>query len=152
MISEVQTHIHSFIVHFPIAIISIATFYDLFWILIKRKFTPKQGYWLWLLGFITMWIAIGTGPADDAEGNSNFFSSHENMALLATLITFFVIAIRTMMLLKKKEPIKTMLIAYCILMLLSTVTTLSVGYYGGKMVYTEGIGVKLNGKFVNPPE
>ncbi|MFP5107522.1 DUF2231 domain-containing protein [Neobacillus sp. C211] len=62
-------HIHPIMVHFPIALIIIATCYDLFWLVTKRRFSPKKGFWT--IAFISAWIAIGTGPEHDARGNTN---------------------------------------------------------------------------------
>lgn len=32
------------------------------------------------------------------------------------------------------------------------ISVLSTGYFGGEMVYDQGIGVKMNGKYINPPK
>jgi uncharacterized membrane protein len=152
MFQEVFSHIHPIMVHFPIALIIIATCYDLFLMITKRKVSPKQGFWLWAVAFLSAWMAIGTGPEDDARGNTNVFHYHEELADVATIISFVVVAIRVFFMYKKKEFLRFSLILYCILSLLCTVSILSVGYFGGKMVYDQGVGVKMNGKYVNPPK
>lgn len=152
MFQEVFSHIHPIIVHFPIALIIVATCYDLFLIITKRKVSPKQGFWLWAVAFLSAWIAIGTGPEDDARGNTNVFHYHETLADVATIISFIVVAVRVFFMYKKKDFLKFSLVVYCILSLLCTVSILSVGYFGGKMVYDQGVGVKMNGKYVNPPK
>jgi uncharacterized membrane protein len=152
MFNEVLSHVHPIIVHFPIALIVIATCYDLFRIITKRKLSPKQGYWLWVIAFISAWIAVGTGPEDDARGNTNVFEYHQNLADLTTVLTFIVVAFRSFFIFKKKELLRSVLVVYCLLSLVCTVGILSVGYFGGKMVYDQGVGVKMNGKFVNPPK
>ena len=151
MFTEVLSHIHPIIVHFPIALIIIATCYDLFWIATKRKLSPKKGFWLWAIAFISAWIAIGTGPEHDARGNTNVFEYHENLADVATLLSFLVVAFRAFFIFKKKELLRSLLVVYCLLSLLTSVAILSVGYFGGKMVYDQGVGVKMHGKYVNPP-
>jgi uncharacterized membrane protein len=151
MPQEVFDHIHPIMVHFPIAIIIIATCYDLFRIIVKRKLSPRQGFWLWVIAFISAWIAVGTGPEDDARGNTNLFHTHENLAHLTTILTFVVVAFRFYFIYKRKELLKSLLTVYCILSILCTAGILSVGYYGGKMVYDQGVGVKIHGKYVNPP-
>jgi hypothetical protein len=35
---------------------------------------------------------------------------------------------------------------------LSAGGVLATGYFGGAMVYDQGVGVKINGKYVNPPK
>jgi uncharacterized membrane protein len=151
MFQEVLSHVHPIIVHFPIALIIIATGYDLFWIVTKRRISPKLGFWLWVLAFISAWIAIGTGPEHDARGNTNVFEYHEKLADVATVLSFLVVAFRAFFIFKKKELLRSILVVYCLLTLLSSVAILSVGYFGGKMVYDQGVGVKMHGKFVNPP-
>jgi uncharacterized membrane protein len=152
MFQEVLSHIHPIVVHFPIVLIIIATCYDLFWIITKQKLSPKQGFWLWTLAFLTAWLAVGTGPEEDARGNTNVFEYHQNLADFTTGLTFIVVAIRFFFLFKKKEFRKSLLIIYCMLSLTCSASILSVGYFGGKMVYDQGVGVKMNGKYVNPPK
>lgn len=152
MFQEVLSHIHPIMVHFPIALIIIATCYDLFLIITKRRILPKQGFWLWTVAFISAWIAVGTGPDHDARGNTNVFHYHETLADLTTIIAFVVVAFRAFFIFKKKELLKSLLVVYCLLSLICTVSILSVGYFGGKMVYDQGVGVKMHGKYVNPPK
>jgi uncharacterized membrane protein len=151
MFHEVLSHIHPIMVHFPIVIIIIATCYDLFSIIVKRKRSPKQGYWLWFAAFMFAWIAVGTGPDEDARGNTNLFHTHETLADMTTILAFVVVAFRTFLIFKKRELLKSLLVVYCLLSVLCTVGILSVGYFGGKMVYDQGVGVKMHGKYVNPP-
>ena len=152
MVTEVFSHIHPIMVHFPIALIIIATCYDLFLTISKRRFSPKQGFWLWAFAFISAWIAVGTGPEHDARGNTNIFEDHERLADITTILAFLVTAFRAFFILKKKEFLKASLVIYCILSLVTSAAILSVGYFGGKMVYDQGVGVKMHGKYVNPPK
>ncbi len=152
MVQEVFSHIHPIMVHFPIALIIVATCYDLFIMITKRKLSPKQGIWLWVVAFLSAWIAVGTGPENDARGNTNVFHTHEQLADAATLISFLVVAIRVFFIFKKKEFLRFSLAVYCIVSLVAAASILSVGYFGGKMVYDQGVGVKMNGKYVNPPK
>jgi uncharacterized membrane protein len=152
MFQEVLSHIHPIVVHFPIALILVAACYDLFWLIKDRKISPKRGIWLWASAFIFAWIAIGTGPEDDARGNTNVFEFHERLADVATILAFIMFALRASFLFRKKEFVKLTLVVYCLFSLASAATILSVGYFGGKMVYDQGVGVKMNGKYVNPPK
>ncbi|MGG5252107.1 DUF2231 domain-containing protein [Neobacillus sp. SM06] len=152
MFQEVFSHIHPIMVHFPIVLILFATIYDVFSLITKRKISPRKGFWLWLIAFLSAWIAVGTGPEHDARGNTNVFEYHQDLADLTTLIAFLVVAFRAFFVLKKKELIRVSLAAYLVLSLLSTVGILSTGYFGGKMVYSQGVGVKMNGTYVNPPK
>jgi uncharacterized membrane protein len=152
VLQEVLSHIHPIMVHFPIALIIVATCYDLFLMITKRQISPKKGYWLWIAAFFSAWIAIGTGPEHDARGNTNVFEYHETLADVSTIIAFMVVAFRSYFIFKKKEILKSFLVLYCLLSLVATVSILSVGYFGGKMVYDQGVGVKMHGKYVNPPK
>lgn len=152
MIQEVLSNIHPIIVHFPIALIVIAACYDLFSILIKRRLSPKKGFWLWVLAFLTAWIAVGTGPGEHARGLTNLIRYHSNLADVTTVLAFVVVVFRGYLLLRKKEPYVSLLILYSLLSLLCMISVLSTGYFGGEMTYDQGIGVKMNGKYVNPPK
>lgn len=152
MFQEVLSHIHPIMVHFPIAIIILATIYDFFMAITKREISPRRGFWLWLVAFLSAWIAVGTGPEHDARGNTNVFEYHQDLADITTFIAFLVVAVRGFFIWKKKEFVRTGLVLYCILSLITTAGILSVGYFGGKMVYDQGVGVKMHGKYVNPPK
>jgi len=152
MFQEVLSHIHPIMVHFPIALIIIATCYDLFLLITKRQLSPKRGFWLWTIAFISAWIAVGTGPDHDARGNTNVFEYHENLADVTTIIAFIVVAFRAFFIYKKKEILKSMFAVYLIISVLCSASVLTVGYFGGKMVYDQGVGVKMHGKYVNPPK
>lgn len=152
MFTEVFSHIHPIMVHFPIAVILIATCYDLLLAITKRKFSPKKGIWLWVLAFLSAWIAVGTGPDEDARGNTNIFHTHENLAHITTILAFLVLAVRIFFMVKKKEFLRFSLVIYCIVSLICLGSIFATGYYGGKMVYDQGVGVKMHGKYVNPPK
>lgn len=151
MFQEVFSHIHPIMVHFPIALIIIATCYDFINAIKNRTLSPKKGIWLWIIALVSAWIAIGTGPEDDARGNTNVFHYHESLADVTSIIALVVVALRIFFIVKKKEFVRFSLIIYCILSMLCTASILSVGYFGGKMVYDQGVGVKMHGKYVNPP-
>jgi uncharacterized membrane protein len=151
MFNEVTSHIHPIVVHFPIVIITLAALYDLFFAIFKRKASPK-GNWIWLVAFLSAWIAVGTGPGHDARGNTDIFKYHDKLASLTTILTFLIVVYRVFFTVWRKEMVRQWLIISCILSILCTVGILSVGYFGGKMVYDQGVGVKVHGNYVNPPK
>jgi len=151
MLNEILSHIHPIVVHFPIVLITLATIYDLVFAFIKRKASP-YGHWIWLLAFLSALLAVGTGPGHDARGNTNIFKYHDMLATITTWITFFVAAYRLLFVFIRKELVRQWLWIGCILSIVCAVGILSVGYFGGKMVYYQGIGVKMNGHYVNPPK
>jgi uncharacterized membrane protein len=151
MFQEIFSHIHPIMVHFPIVLILLATNYDLFLTITKRRISPKQGFLLWAAAFIFAWIAVGTGPGEDARGNTNLFKYHSTLADLTTVLAAVVVAFRLFFIFRRKELIKSLLAVYCLLSIVCAVAILSVGYFGGAMVYDQGVGVKMHGKYVNPP-
>ena len=57
------------------------------------------------------------------------------------------------MLLRGNRPfVKTALAVYLLVSLVTCGLVLGTGYYGGKMVYSDGVGVKVNGEAVHPPK
>ncbi|MCM3024781.1 hypothetical protein M3576_15880 [Weizmannia ginsengihumi] len=151
MMNEIFSHIHPIVVHFPIVIITLTAIYDLFFAVVRRKSSPN-GHWFWLLAFLSAWIAVGTGPGHDARGNTNIFHYHKLLAAITTWATFLMVVFRFTFVFRKREIIKQWLIIGSILSIICAVGILSVGYFGGKMVYDQGIGVKIHGKYVNPPK
>ncbi|WP_135554850.1 DUF2231 domain-containing protein [Paenibacillus cymbidii] len=153
MWSEIINHVHPIIVHFPIAIIVIALFYDLVLAWRNRVLSPKQGLWLWLVAVLGAWLAVATGPEDDARGNTSYLELHSNLANLTAWGVSLLAAWRLWLILRGNRPLaKIMLIGYLFLSIISCGLVLGTGYYGGKMVYTDGVGVQMNGTDVNPPK
>ncbi|MBS4172259.1 DUF2231 domain-containing protein [Bacillus sp. FJAT-49736] len=151
MINEIFSHIHPIVVHFPIVIITLTAVYDLLYAIFRRKASPR-GHWFWLLAFLSAWLAIGTGPGEDARGNTNIFHYHDTWATITTWLALIVTIFRFFFVMKRKELIQLWLVISCILSIVCAVGILTVGYIGGKMVYDQGIGVKMDGKYVNPPK
>ncbi|OKP98854.1 DUF2231 domain-containing protein [Paenibacillus sp. P46E] len=152
MFTEVFNHIHPIVVHFPIALILIGFGYDLVTALKKRTLNPAGGLWMWLLAAVGAWIAIATGPEDDARGVTSFFEPHETLATLTAWAVSLIVVWRLLMFWKGKRAfVKVPLVLYLVVSLVACGLVLGTGYYGGKMVYTDGVGVSANGAAVNPP-
>ncbi|WP_314590036.1 DUF2231 domain-containing protein [Paenibacillus terrigena] len=153
MISEIFNHLHPIIVHFPIAIIVIALCYDVIQIMKNRALMPKQGIWLWLTAALGAWLSVATGPEDDARGNTTYLDIHSTLADLTAWVVTLLVVWRLWQTLRGNRPFtKFILVSYLILSIASCALVLGTGYYGGKMVYSDGIGVKVNGTDVNPPK
>lgn len=152
MFSEVFAHLHPIMVHFPIVMITVALLYDVataFW---KHSIDPKKGLWLWMIAAVGGWLSIATGPEDDARGNTSFLDIHSTLADITVWIATALVVFRLWMLWKNNRSIvKGILIGYLLLSIASCALVLATGYYGGKMVYNDGVGVKVNGTVVNPP-
>ncbi|OKP92872.1 hypothetical protein A3842_01660 [Paenibacillus sp. P3E] len=152
MFTEVFNHIHPIVVHFPIALILIGFGYDLVMALKKRTLNPAGGLWMWLLAAVGAWVAIATGPDDDARGVTSFIEPHETLATLTAWAASLIVVWRLIMFWKGKRAfVKVPLVLYLAVSLVACGLVLGTGYYGGKMVYTDGVGVSANGAAVNPP-
>ncbi|WP_449602112.1 DUF2231 domain-containing protein [Paenibacillus sp. Marseille-Q9583] len=152
MFTEVFNHIHPIVVHFPIALIIIGFGHDLVVALKKRSLNPAGGLWMWLLAAAGSWVAIATGPDDDARGVTSFIEPHEMLATLTAWVVSLIVVWRLLMYWKGKHTFKKVpLVLYLVVSLTSCGLVLGTGYYGGKMVYSDGVGVSTNGAPVNPP-
>lgn len=154
MFDEITSHAHGILVHFPIALILVAVLFDLVRAIWKRALPTKgSGLALWVVASLGSVVSVLTGPEEDARGNTTIFHTHENYAHLTMIVSFVVVAIRLFLWWRKSEKIKGfMLLFYLLAGLVTAGLVLTTGYYGGKMVYDQGIGVKVNGKSVNPPK
>jgi uncharacterized membrane protein len=152
MFTEITQHIHPIVVHFPIATIVIGLCYDLFMIWKNHSLSPRHGFIIWLVSAAGAWLAVATGPEDDARGNTSYLDIHSTLADFTAWAASLIVLWRLWMLWKgNRSIVKTALLGYLVVSLLTCGLVLGTGYYGGKMVYTDGVGVKTNGTFVNPP-
>jgi uncharacterized membrane protein len=152
LINEITNHIHPIVVHFPIVLIIVALIYDIVSTIRSKAIIPSRGIWLWLAAAASAWAAVITGPEDDARGNTTFLDIHSTLADFTAWVATLLVVFRLLMYWKNNKPfIKGLLAVYLIFSLLSCVLVLATGYYGGKMVYTDGVGVKVKGTPVNPP-
>jgi len=151
MFSEIFAHLHPIVVHFPIVMITVALLYDLVFAFWKRSIKPENGLWLWLIAAVGTWVSVATGPDHDARGNTQYLHLHERLADYTAWAVSILVVFRLWMFLKKNKPIiKGILIVYLLVSVASCTLVLATGFYGGKMVYSDGIGVKVNGTAVNP--
>ncbi|TVY02049.1 DUF2231 domain-containing protein [Cohnella terricola] len=152
MLNEILNHLHPILVHFPIAIITIGTIHDLIVSFRQRSLPLKKGIWIWIAAALFSWFSVATGPEDDARGNTSFLEIHSTLADITTWVVSILVAVRLIMILRGKQSFaKIALIFYLVVAIASCGFVLGAGYYGGKMVYDDGIGVKVNGNSVNPP-
>ena len=151
MFNEIFTHLHPIVVHFPIVMITVALLYDLVMAIWKRSLSPKSGLWLWLVAAASAYLSVATGPEDDARGNTTYLDIHSMLADITAWAVTILVIFRLWMLWKDNRPIiKGILVVYLLVSIASCTLVLATGFYGGKMVYTDGVGVKVNGTAVNP--
>ncbi|MBD3919034.1 hypothetical protein H8B09_09735 [Paenibacillus sp. PR3] len=151
--NEILDHIHPILVHFPIVLITIGLLYDLFVSIRRRELPLKQGIWIWLAAALSAWLSVATGPEDDARGNTLFLETHSTLADITAWVVTILVVVRLFLIIRGKQSfVKLTLVVYLVFAVASCALVLGTGYYGGKMVYEEGIGVKMNGASVNPPK
>lgn len=153
MFSEIIQHAHPIVVHFPIALILLAVLLDLIRAVRQRNIPPTCRLFIWLLAAIGVAVAYYTGPGRDAFGVTNLIKQHATFAQWTMWATFLVVAIRLFLWWRKVEAMRGFgLVVYLLIAVLTAGLVMTTGYYGGKMVYDQGVGVKVNGKAVNPPK
>lgn len=153
MFSEIINHLHPIIVHFPIALIVVGFICDIVLAWKHRTIMPKQGIWVWLIAALGAWVAVATGPEDDARGNTSFLDIHSTLANMTAWAVTVLVLWRLWKAFRGNQPFtKSVLAGYLIISIASGALVLGTGYYGGKMVYSDGVGVKVNGTEVNPPQ
>lgn len=151
--NEILNHLHPIFVHFPIVLITIALLYDLIVSIRRRALPLKQGIWIWLAAAISAWLSVATGPEEDAFGNTSFLEIHSTLADITAWVVSILTAARLFMIFRGKQSfVKFSLAVYLAVAVASCALVLGTGFYGGKMVYDNGIGVKVNGTSVNPPK
>jgi uncharacterized membrane protein len=154
MFSEIISHLHPIIVHFPIALITVCVVFDLYRVIRKGAFSPKDGLVLWIIAALSAAAAVASGPEEEARGITTLIHTHSTLADITLWLAIFVVAIRLFVWrVKSREKMSgVVLTAYLLISVLSAGCVLATGYFGGAMVYDQGVGVKMNGKYVNPPK
>ena len=140
--------IHPIFVHFPIALVAVALFLDWGrWIFSRRRLL-EAGFWdgttpLLIAALIGAGLSVVTGliaegDAPKSEIVTQLIESHETAAFVVTgglaLLAFWRIALRGTF------PCKWSLLYLVLLMLVAVVLGYG-AYFGGVMVYGNGVGV-----------
>ncbi len=89
-------HFHPMVVHFPIALIIVGFFCDLFSLFIKKEpCLSKIGYYLEILGMLGAIVAWGTGYflTGPLEGDAGLLKDRHEFFATLTLITIVVATI-----------------------------------------------------------
>ena len=135
---------HPLVVHFPIALLSLAVVFEILARFVKPEEFSRMGWWLQLTGSIGLALAVTTGLfIKDTVAVSPlarpFLEAHEQMAFAASgifaLLLFWRIASKT------RVPEKYALL-YIILLAAGVAVLWSGAWYGGEMVYRFGVGLK----------
>lgn len=137
---------HPLIVHFPIVLLIIATFTQLFSFFVFKKELSWVALVLLALGVITAWLSSNTFHADPEAltGRAKeIFETHEQMANFTWWFSFAALIgkIIAHFILKRKTWLEIIISLF----LISSAITVSIaGHHGAMLVHMEGIGPKGN--------
>jgi len=132
------SHLHPMLVHFPIALIAIGFLAEFAFLLFKKEIClTKMGYYLLIVGTLAACVTWLSGDlfTSDMEGAAEKIrETHELLATTTVVISLITAALRTYMLIKKKEtkPLKILAFAFYALAALLVSAT---GFFGGTLVY-----------------
>jgi uncharacterized membrane protein len=137
---------HPFIVHFPVALLTVGFFCDAAGILFRRDHLLRTGYLLLVLGAVSAIAAALTGNAaeDDAAripGIAAALEQHESVSTAATWLAIGLALFRTHLTLKKKFAGSLRYVFLAGAAATAVLVAIS-GYTGGRMSYEYGPGVR----------
>ena len=137
-------HLHPMIVHFPIALITVGFFAEVFSLFFKsEKCLSKTGFYLIVLGSLGAIAAWSTGQLFTVEPTQGevlkVFARHETGALITMILIIAGTIFRIWLMVKKKEgtPLKWIAFSFYLLAFIAVTFT---GFMGGTMVYDFMIG------------
>ncbi|MEX1190392.1 MAG: DUF2231 domain-containing protein [Brumimicrobium sp.] len=138
---------HPLSVHFPVALLLMATLFKLLTLFSKSKTWENAGSFLLYIGTIGAWLAVFTG--DQADGivsrelcDPTILKAHENMSWIVAWL-FSVASVldilRTIKLISLKS--RFIKISVVLLLLVGSGYLTYTGHLGAKLVYQQGAGV-----------
>lgn len=140
--------LHPKLVHFPIALIALAVFFELLFVWKKDPFYRRFSLWMVHLGFVSALAALATGFwAADAIGHDSpghdHVHEHRDLIIAALSLWFlFIVAIRFVGWLREdKGSVSRIVIGIIISAVLYTGA-----HEGGELVFEYGVGVKVDKK------
>ena len=145
--------LHPIVVHFPIALLITAVFFDLLGFYTQRQHFFQVGFYLMMLGIISGVAAIAIGLwAEELIESAGIpeaaIEDHERLAFVS-VISFSVLLLFRWWIKGEWSIVRNRAI-YGILALVGLVALAGTGYYGGELVYKHGAGVHLQTTPVQP--
>ncbi len=135
--------IHPILVHFPIALLTLAAILEAAALLLRREELSRAGWWAQLVGTLAAGFAVVTGIAAGdiphiSVGAAEALDTHQELAFLASgafaALLLWRIAARTLI----PGPRRWI---YVGLLGLGAVLILVVGWFGGELFFHYGVGV-----------
>ncbi|MCY3763815.1 MAG: DUF2231 domain-containing protein [Gemmatimonadetes bacterium] len=147
---------HPFIVHFPLALLTVGFFCDAAGILFRRDHLLHTGYLLLVLGAVSAIAASLTGNAAEETaaripGIAAELERHESISTAATWLAIVLVLLRTHLILKRKFT-GTVRFAYLAGAAATAVLIALSGYTGGRMTYEYGPGIRPVMEALTHPE
>ena len=138
-------HLHPITVHFAIAPVLTAAIFDVIWFYLKIDWLEKASYINYIIAGIFGLLAVITGLEAEQDviitsSASQTFNNHEILAFI--FISGIIIQMLWRIGLNGRFPVKLIKI-YILLIIINIFTTIFTGYYGGKLVFKYGVGVKV---------
>ncbi|MFZ5877383.1 MAG: DUF2231 domain-containing protein [Nitrospirota bacterium] len=140
-----MTHpLHPIIVHFPIALLSTAMFFEVLERAMKRDVLREAATWLLGLGFLGALAATASGilaeeAAEEAGVPERAIETHELFAFATLAVFATLLAIRW---LQKKRRLPEFPGVFLAIGLVGVALIGLTGYFGGDLVYRYGAGVE----------
>src|SRR3972149_6567476 len=136
--------LHPMIVHFTIALLTIGFLCDLLAKFTKNESLKNAAWWNLLFGFLaiigtalTGWLAARSEPHTEAA--HEIIEIHETLGF--TALGIFAVLLLWRILIRVNVATRFMVLS-TILWLIGVGVIFAGGYYGGKLVYEFGVGVK----------
>lgn len=136
--SNFLAEIHPKVVHFPIALLTVYSFLEVFGIIFKNTFITKSALLIFCLGLATAFFAVLTGNEASMaifglnEESSTLLNTHQQYATYLLWSSVLICAIRIFLTVKKKfeQPLKYVFILTSLLILYLVYQT---GVHGGDL-------------------
>lgn len=137
---------HPFIVHFPVALLTVGFFCDAAGVLLRRDHLLRTGYLLLVLGAVSAIAAALTGNAaeDNAArvpGIAAALEQHESISTAATWLAIGLALFRTHLTVRRRFA-GNLRFAYLVVAAATAVLIAVSGYTGGRMSYEYGPGIR----------
>ena len=145
ILPEWAPNVHPMIIHFPIAVLTIAVLFDFIYQIWDRNWLSKSTLALYFLGTLSASAAFITGKiAVDSVimpmQAELTVSNHSDMALY-TLLFFTLYSLIRILFWWKSKLAKLVKIAFFIFALLGLLLIFKTADLGGKLVYKYGVGI-----------
>jgi uncharacterized membrane protein len=137
---------HPFIVHFPVALLTVGFVCDAAGILFRRDQLLRTGYLLLVLGAVSAIAASMTGnaaedTAAEIPGIAAALEQHESISTAATWLAIAFALVRTHLTVKRRFA-GTVRFVYLAGVAATAVLVALSGYTGGRMSYEYGPGIR----------